>query len=1448
MLPFTQGFPLFYAMTKCPVMLIADDAPMNRLMLRKIFGADYTFLEAGDGLETLRILQERDDIAIILLDLRMPHMDGFGVLQHLKEEPRLADIPVIVNTAETDEQNEVESLQLGAVDFIGKPYNPEIVRQRVKSILQKRELDAIRMENSRLKEQARTRELLEYHATHDALTGIYNRGAFYEKTAAMLRAHPEEEYVLLRWDIERFKVINELFGMQMGDRLLKGTADHLREQMRGYGTYGRLEADHFVVCFPARLLDAEDVVRRLDAGYATYHLNYNIVSNVGIYLIDDINMPIDLMCDRANLALRTVKGNYIKRYAFYDDELRNAMLMEQRLCSEMNDALMQGQFHVYLQPIYDISTNTPVSAEALVRWQHPVRGLVPPNKFIPLFERNGFITKLDVYIWEEVCRYLHDSLRQGQYITPISVNISRLNFYNPRLCSIFINLVKKYDIPPRMLKLEITESAYTENPRQLLETMKVLQQYGFEVLMDDFGSGYFSLNMLKDVPVDILKVDMRFLEDLEESRRAGSVLTSVVRMAKWLEMRVVAEGVETQNQLNFLRSIGCDMVQGYYFSKPITQEAFSALMKKQEKIAPPPSPPLEKIDFNALWNSTHEVNLLFNEMIDCIGIYELSNNCLEVIRVNDGYYRLFSVSPQSLFEGNHNVLERIHPEDCSLLLRACRKAEQIACAQRVYVRRMDEHGNAVWLNLTIRHIGKKINQSLFYFAMSMLMPPDALNAAESAASSGAEPVRILVVDDNLATRAIVRETFRGETVLEAQNGKEAVQILESDPSVSLVLLDLEMPEMDGFALLEYLRRSPALHDVPVVVMSQHDEEENELRALQLGATDFIEKPLRPQIVQQRVRNVLHKCEVDHMRVEQILMRQERERTHQEIVSTLREQACESNQQLQRLKNLYASMPCGIVDFSRAVPFRVLDFNDAALAAFGHAERKGFELVLVGGFFNGIYEADRPLLEQAMTQCLEADKGVACTVRVLRGDGSRGCLAGTVTPSQMLDGRLSYQYAFLDVSVLQAQEKELQRGRVFRSVLREATDMLIFEYDCAADTLYLSRPDGHGGNEETTLSRYVRGKLAGRLISPRSRETYLRTLEACRARPQSAQLEVEMETGTGQRWQHIFFRSFAAAADGPVERIVALSKDIDNERSELSLFRQEYLKASMDDSLIVYAYDVEKGRLEELHRHADCFSAQEYYLTRTEELIHPEDLYHYRQHISPEVLVRAFAAGETFYTLWYRLKNRSGVWQWVKADVHLTRLSRTGSLGAFICISLTHDRDELKRRATYDVLTGVYNRATMEEKMAQALRVCPQSVFLLYDLDEFKQVNDTCGHQQGDVLLHGIAAIFTKRFRSLDILGRMGGDEFAVLLCGAPPDMPLKHLAEESLREIVALPEKLGIPCQISASLGIALAPQHGQTFTELYRSADAALYAAKAQGKNCYAIAGQLAEKGAQQD
>ena len=548
--------------------LIVEDNEINRALLVTILEDAYQVLEAGNGREALEILRNpKNAVSAVITDLIMPEMDGYQFLEVYSSSPEFANIPVIVSTSQSDSESEVKCLEYGAWDFIKKPYNAQIIQFRVKNVIERSELYALRR--------------LRYQEQFDTLTGIYIQNMFINRTQKMLKENPDKDFMILHFDIYQFQVYNSVFGRREGDKLLCHIADMLRE-MAGHEehmTYCRIEADSFCVCLPAA--DNEIIQKIMDwfqKDFQVYQRDYNILANMGVYYVEDKTASIPAMIDHAKLASKECKGSYIQNYHTYTKEMGKSIQEAQSIVSEMERAMKEEQFVLYLQPKYGLAKYKLRGAEVLIRWLTP-EGMVSPGKFIPVFEKNGLIMKLDYYVWEQSCKLIRNWLDRGIEPFPISVNISRVSMYNPRIVEEIHELTVKYDVPPELFQLELTESAYTDNPESIKKAMQQLQEYGFMILMDDFGSGYSSLNVLKDISVDILKLDMKFMSAAgsENQKRSESIVANVIRLAKDLELPVIAEGVEEKEQVEFLSSVGCEYVQGYYFARPMPVAEYEKL-------------------------------------------------------------------------------------------------------------------------------------------------------------------------------------------------------------------------------------------------------------------------------------------------------------------------------------------------------------------------------------------------------------------------------------------------------------------------------------------------------------------------------------------------------------------------------------------------------------------------------------------------------------------------------------------------------------------------------------------------------------------------------------------------------------------------------------------------------------------------------------------------------
>lgn len=546
--------------------LVVEDNEFNRALLVEILSSQYETLEAENGKVGLEILErEKEAVSLILLDIVMPVMNGYEFLNALKANPAIASIPVIVTTQNEGENDEIAALERGASDFVAKPYKAKVILRRVASIIH-------------LRENATMLNLFQ----KDRTTGLLSKEYFCQQAEKILRSNPNKTYDIICSDVENFKLINDAFGMQGGNKVLKTMGGICQKSTDTLGGIcSRFHADQFVSMIEHTEGYSDELYEALTAETREKCGISNIVIKWGIYQTGDRKISVEQMCDWALQGARSIKGQYGRYYAFYDDKLRSEMLRDQAILDCMEEALEQGQFQVKLQPKYKAAGGLFTDAEALVRWCHPEWGMQSPAVFIPLFERNGFITKLDQYVWEKVCQLMQQWDKEGLEPVNISINVSRADVYNVNLVDTLLDLVKRYNIAPKRLHLEITESVYTESPEDIIQNVTRLREKGFVVEMDDFGSGYSSLNMLNRMPMDILKLDMQFIRTEMEMPESRRTLRYIIGLAHWLNLSVVAEGVETKEQLEHLRNLGCDYIQGYYLAKPMDPADFEELFRQQ---------------------------------------------------------------------------------------------------------------------------------------------------------------------------------------------------------------------------------------------------------------------------------------------------------------------------------------------------------------------------------------------------------------------------------------------------------------------------------------------------------------------------------------------------------------------------------------------------------------------------------------------------------------------------------------------------------------------------------------------------------------------------------------------------------------------------------------------------------------------------------------------------
>ena len=523
-------------------------------------------------------------------------------------------------------------------------------------------------------------------------------------------------YSFVYFDILHFKAINDIFTPIQGDKFLEYMQNSIRQIFPESSLLHRFGSDRFILFTNCNKAEIEKLIKKYLKRIADYKLSYEIVSNIGIYITNRADITVDGMIDRAIIAHSFIKGSYSKKYNFYETSQRMQLLGEQEITGRMAEALASKEFVVYFQPQYDHSNGSLVGAEALVRWIHPKRGLISPNIFIPVFEKNGFITKLDFYVFEETCKFIRQCEEKNVPIVPISINICRNDIYQEGFVESLEKIREKYEVPVRLLRIEITEYAVVDGIKKVNEIISELHSCGYIVEMDDFGSAYSSLNALKDINLDILKLDMKFLSDSGNNQNGAVILSSVVRMAKWLGFPVIAEGVEQKKQADYLLSIGCSYIQGYYYAKPMPADDFEIVLASTKQSCTKPSMyVINSMKAGNFWNPDSLETLIFSNYVGGAAILDYKKGNVEVLRVNRKYIQEIG---QSLTEQNVLQTEMMSLLDeenkqkyIDMLERAISSEEEEECETwRLY----DKNKKPLCIRSTVRLIGKSVDSYLFY--------------------------------------------------------------------------------------------------------------------------------------------------------------------------------------------------------------------------------------------------------------------------------------------------------------------------------------------------------------------------------------------------------------------------------------------------------------------------------------------------------------------------------------------------------------------------------------------------------------------------------------------------------------------------------------------------------------------------------------------------------------
>ncbi|MGM9971802.1 MAG: EAL domain-containing protein [Anaeroplasmataceae bacterium] len=562
------------------------------------------------------------------------------------------------------------------------------------------------------KKNAELREL-------DYLTKIYNRSYYYKQCKRFLE-NTNSMYAMIAFDINKFKLVNEYYGTDAADTILIQIADKLLDFYKEgrIKIFGRIESDKFSWIMPASKDKIKDLFEDLDQ--IRINSKYSIAFSIGVYFIEYNKMDVEQAYSRANIAVKTIKNNFDSSIAYFDKEMIAKLEKEQFYVNSLDEAILNEEILVYFQPKYDLQQDMVGGAEALVRWNHPKLGMIPPSEFVPALENNGLITKIDKFIWERTAKYLSEWRSKGLTPPPVSVNISKMDLLEKGLPDYIENLVRKYSIPHNLLELEITESAYVDGTVDVVSIIKEFKSKGFTILMDDFGSGYSSLNTLRQFEVDVLKIDLKFLSGFDNSNetvKGKTIIESIVTMAHQLGLKIVVEGTETIEQVEYIKSIGCEMAQGYYFSKPIKALEYVNMFTNGNKLFQTKAQTTNATD-DSVWSKNIITDDFFNSTTSALGIFIYRRDRLEAVRLNERYFEIIETPRKEFYLKSRNVLDNIYPSDLDNVLNNINECIRNKSSVLFEYRRLNNTGNIKWLRCRMTYVNNQ-DISVNYFFVSI---------------------------------------------------------------------------------------------------------------------------------------------------------------------------------------------------------------------------------------------------------------------------------------------------------------------------------------------------------------------------------------------------------------------------------------------------------------------------------------------------------------------------------------------------------------------------------------------------------------------------------------------------------------------------------------------------------------------------------------------------------
>lgn len=1201
---------------------------------------------------------------------------------------------------------------------------------------------------------------LKFRAEHDILTGLFNRETFNQKVSELLKIELVDS-ILLKLDIEKFKLVNDLHGEPLGDKIIKEMANFLSNYFNSNAIISRFNSANFMIYTNSEQFEIEDFIIDFDNNLQNVFLHIKINTFFGIYKIVNRQLSVVEMGDNASLALQQAKNIKSIRYVFYNDSFRLKIIREQLIISEFDEAIKNKNFTFYLQPILSSYTNEIIYAEALVRWVHPSKGVIPPSEFIPIYEKNGFIIKLDEFIREEACILLRKWIDQKNKIIPISLNLSKAEINDSNLLDSIIKLTKKYNIPHDYLKFEITESLFDENNPKLVALIDAMHKENFKILMDDFGSEYSSLNMLKRLDVDILKIDLKFLGSTNEFEleKSNTILSSIVKMAKWLKMPVVVEGVESKSQVNFLSTIGCDFLQGYFFSEPILINEFENLLEYN----------LINNDFfniedlNIVFSDDYIIRELYENNNTSLALFSLQNDCLELLKINQGNVSFFS----EMILNNEQSF--VYGPDYNNVVEACKRTIESLTTTSVEFRNILKKQQVILFNAKIKCL-KRI-QDKYYFLFIISDITHNIETKYDVLINKYYPSFLSLYDE------IFEISLKDDiAIVVKSNAFNVGRILKYTDFISFANKYVDNEYYGYF-----------INCISKQEIYNHCSKSN-------PSYKFFTK----LIINGKCLYV--EFIINYLSDDEYLL------FSLSLDDTLSNLKDNQMNRINEYRDVIDNSFNGIIlfDFKKENPIifinksvhKIINFNSIEniekhiLDRINELNKKGLSNVEEKLFLYPIYKIRKVLDIKIKLLFNENNKNAFAIIS--ENKESQISLYSKVN----YENEIYYEYDYI----------------------KDQIDITIVESDFNTVTY-------RHENFKTWIknSSYIKDKDIYKLMSIIETESVINN---------KGKFNLELTyNGPSTTYTAYYTRLVdnfkTIKIYGKLKKLI--NKDIFDSLSEFL----------MDNTVFVGQYSLLDETLSVLFLNQkvkeDYFNPSDYFnIDKAKNLMSKNAFELLKNTYTIKNIKNKKVTGTKNYTI--KIKQRNNEWRTIKLKVSISPQDNNYKL-MIVLQDITNEYNEqmiLRQKAEVDYVSGLYNRSTFEDFFEQNLLNLDQSAFIIIDIDNFKNINDSHGHIVGDEVIKKLSKILKIVLGKNSFLSRFGGDEFVALLKGY-----------SSIDELRLLLEQINIKCQsritnlstikFNVSVGVCLL-NNDISFMEAYQKSDFALYEAKSQGKGCIVI------------